>query len=107
MSDVYCAKCGEPWDRAELGGNGALSDDEAKLFRAGDGCPSCRWGAGRKTVCCICNGFGKRANYPASVWKACEHCNGTGEEPPQSPKWREFWAAVTRGERPPLPNAAL
>jgi hypothetical protein len=40
--DVYCQKCGEPWDFFYF------TDEEPenkKRFYNGEGCPSCNWGA--------------------------------------------------------------
>ena len=43
--DVYCQKCGEPWDLCEVN-ELTLQYDQgtAKDFRKGKGCPSCKWG---------------------------------------------------------------
>lgn len=43
--DVYCQKCGEPWDYSELaeftiGFDGGTGKD----FKTGKGCPACDWG---------------------------------------------------------------
>lgn len=40
MSDIYCAKCGEPWDAWGVR-NGDMTEEEAKLFLKGMGCPAC------------------------------------------------------------------
>ena len=47
MSDINCAKCGEPWEawgimESENSDSGDMYQWEAKLFRAGSGCPACR-----------------------------------------------------------------
>lgn len=41
MGDVYCEKCGEPWDIYEFGPDGCITKEEQKKFWAGEGCPSC------------------------------------------------------------------
>lgn len=49
--DVYCGKCGEPYDtysvRLELGDDHPSHSNvlAAKDFKAGKGCPCCKWGA--------------------------------------------------------------
>ena len=40
--DLYCARCGEPWDAYGVR-HGDLTDEERELFLKGEGCPSC-WG---------------------------------------------------------------
>lgn len=40
MSDIKCVVCGEPWDAYGVT-HGDMLKWEAKLFRAGAGCPSC------------------------------------------------------------------
>lgn len=40
MSDIHCIVCGEPWDAYGVN-HGDMLPWEAKLFRAGAGCPSC------------------------------------------------------------------
>ncbi len=52
--DVYCAKCGEPWDYYGLMHGGDMEADEAHRFRRGEGCPCCRFG----TTCTTCAGGG-------------------------------------------------
>ena len=60
MSDIMCAKCGEPWDSYGIRlsncerNEGDVTAEESKRFHKGEGCPSC--------------GFGER----------CPSCNGTG-----------------------------
>ena len=97
MSDLHCPKCSEPWDSAEVlpaaqGDNTcALTPSEAKKFLAGKGCPSCRWGKGRKIPCAACDGWGKGRShgYPV-VAVLCEYCKGTGEHNPDAPAWKEL-----------------
>jgi len=115
VGDTYCTKCGEPWDMAEVypaargDENCALSPEEARKFLAGEGCPSCQWGMGRKPKCPSCNGWGKEAGFLADGRRGvvtCHYCNGTGEEPEdQRSEWADFWAAIDRGESPKLPIA--
>ena len=40
MSDIRCVVCGEPWDAYGIT-HGDMAPWEAKLFRAGAGCPCC------------------------------------------------------------------
>jgi len=49
MGDVYCAKCGEPWDywgikEALEGRDGDMTKEEAERFMKGEGCPACNFG---------------------------------------------------------------
>jgi len=39
--DIKCAVCGEPWDAYGVK-NGDMTEEEAKLFLAGKGCPCCK-----------------------------------------------------------------
>ena len=61
MSDVLCAKCGEPWESYSLqkgiyeSGEGDLTKVEAERFLRGEGCPSCAFG----TLCTTCDGTGR------------------------------------------------
>lgn len=41
MSDINCAKCGEPWDYWGML-HGDMSWWEAELFKKGSGCPCCK-----------------------------------------------------------------
>jgi len=43
MGDVYCAKCGEPWDAYGVL-HGDMTKEEAKRFLNGEGCPCCDFG---------------------------------------------------------------
>jgi len=38
--DVYCKRCGEPWDVYGVE-HGDMDDHERRRFWAGEGCPSC------------------------------------------------------------------
>ncbi len=40
MGDIYCARCGEPWDASGLK-HGDVTPGEAKQILQGAGCPSC------------------------------------------------------------------
>ncbi len=37
--DLYCRRCGEPWDMDHV--NFEMTSDERNHFKAGEGCPSC------------------------------------------------------------------
>lgn len=70
MGDMYCAKCGEPWDSygviASLkSSDGDMTKEEAERFMKGEGCPCCGFGK----HCPSCRGSGK-----------CNFCEGTGVE---------------------------
>jgi hypothetical protein len=43
MADIPCRVCGEPWDSFSLK-DGTFEPWEAKLFKAGKGCPHCHFG---------------------------------------------------------------
>lgn len=43
MGDIYCKKCGEPWDYYGIL-NGDMAPEEVKRFLRGEGCPACMWG---------------------------------------------------------------
>ncbi len=38
--DVYCKRCGEPWDLDGVE-HGDMTDDERRRFWSGGGCPAC------------------------------------------------------------------
>ena len=57
MSDIYCKKCGEPWDAYGVR-NGDMEPLEARRFLRGEGCPACHFAT------------------------QCVECDGTGAEPP-------------------------
>jgi hypothetical protein len=45
MMDVYCLKCGEPYDVISVTDMTYRSDGGTRIqFYAGEGCPSCDWG---------------------------------------------------------------
>jgi len=98
MSDIYCKKCGEPWDfsgvYAAIRGREEEADmtkEEAEKFMRGEGCPCC--GFGKK--CPLCGGSGrideeeaKWWNNPEPIdcdeetgelWFKCPKCGGTGK----------------------------
>lgn len=62
--DVYCAKCGEPWNSY-----GDMKPMEAVRFRNGEGCPCCGFG----TTCTVCDGTGQETSYGSD----CEICRGS------------------------------
>ncbi|RLI84076.1 hypothetical protein DRP07_02220 [Archaeoglobales archaeon] len=64
MGDIYCAKCGEPWEAYGVY-HGDLEPDEREKFLNGEGCPCCDFGK----KCPACNGTGKQR---------CERCWGEG-----------------------------
>lgn len=62
MPDIYCSKCGEPWDSFGIThciGEGDMTREEAIRFRHGEGCPSCGFGS----KCPNCNGTGKQISF--------------------------------------------
>lgn len=69
MVDIYCKKCGEPWDLAEiidaLNRRGDMTKEEAEKILRGEGCPCCGFGK----YCPSCKGTGK-----------CPECDGMGIE---------------------------
>lgn len=54
MSDVLCAKCGEPWDSSTNGPHDMPLHEKEK-FNRGEGCICCGWGK----HCPLCDGSGK------------------------------------------------
>lgn len=67
MSDVFCAKCGEPWDYYGLK-HGDVEKDEADKILKGLGCPACGFGS----RCTHCEGTGKEQMSPSK----CNDCRG-------------------------------
>ena len=69
MSDIYCKKCGEPWDAYGVR-NGDMEPLEARRFLRGEGCPSCHFA----TQCVECDGTGAQASD--IVWRQpkCVEC---------------------------------
>lgn len=39
--DVYCPRCGEPWDAYGIQGGGEFTKEEQQQFWRGEGCPCC------------------------------------------------------------------
>jgi len=85
MADIFCAKCGEPWDSYHVRHD--MSFDERARFLAGQGCDSCGFG----TKCVDCSGSGRHQesnkcknglahcpDCPDDV-PPCPVCEGTGE----------------------------
>jgi len=52
MSDIFCTKCGEPWDGYGVREATDMSREESNRFLKGEGCPCCQFG----TVCQHCSG---------------------------------------------------
>ena len=69
MSDIYCAKCEEPWDSYGVR-HGDMTAGESKRFLLGEGCPCCHFGSQRTS----CNGTGiaEAGNYRAKP--DCPEC---------------------------------
>ena len=44
MSDIYCARCGEPWDAYGVYHCDDMDQDEKRRFLRGEGCPACHFG---------------------------------------------------------------
>jgi hypothetical protein len=40
--DLICNICGEPWEKWGIRTHDCMTEDEAKKFFAGKGCPSCK-----------------------------------------------------------------
>jgi hypothetical protein len=90
MSDIRCAKCGEPWDAYGVR-NGDMDSSEASKFMRGEGCPSCNFGRGSDT-CELCKGTGKVDCWAVSskfskgkILFDCPECEGTGKPKPFVP----------------------
>lgn len=67
MSDIFCAKCGEPWDAFGVR-HGDMTISEAEKFMSGQGCPACGFG----TRCAYCSGVGR-------VETGCDTCFSSGQ----------------------------
>lgn len=76
--DVYCRKCGEPWDSYGVR-HGDMTPEEAIRLLRGEGCPACNFGtrcpacggSGRERYCDGCPVcFGERVIFP---WRAPQH----------------------------------
>lgn len=96
MGDVYCRKCGEPWD---IGGvlpalcgredEADMTKEEAEKLVRGEGCPCCGFGE----YCPLCKGKGVIDEEEARWWGEvepvdekdgvlyfrCPKCGGTGK----------------------------
>lgn len=68
MSDVYCSKCGEPWDYYGVKHGDMLPHERDKFLR-GEGCPSCGFGK----FCPLCGGTGKDGG--SGLTRRCETCS--------------------------------
>ena len=104
MGDVTCAKCGDPWDRAEIypavqgDEDCALTPDEARRFLAGDGCPSCKFGRTADN-CGHCKGKGVvdfRQEMPSLRFtdyqpESCPSCGGTGKRAAEQASEERFF----------------
>ena len=44
MGDIYCAKCGEPWDSYGVFNDCDMTASEKDRFLQGEGCPCCAFG---------------------------------------------------------------
>ena len=74
MADMFCAKCGEPWDAWGVNNHTDMSVIEAERFKRGEGCPHCQFG----TACTSCDGTGTtRQNKSAPDY--CPTCHGSGQ----------------------------
>ena len=79
MSDITCAKCGEPWDAYGLD-HGDVEEGDGDKIRTGLGCPSCAFG----TRCTSCYGKGVCVpNWNLESTQICGRCDGTGEFIPE------------------------
>lgn len=65
MSDVYCAKCGEPWDAY------GVRHGDMDTVEADKGCPCCGFG----TKCTTCYGTGKDTDRYATPGGECPTCH--------------------------------
>jgi hypothetical protein len=55
MADLFCKKCGEPWDgygvrMALKYDQGDMTQEEAIRFVKGEGCPSCHFGKDKEKL---------------------------------------------------------
>jgi hypothetical protein len=98
--DIYCRKCGEPWDSYGITydvGRGDMTYQEVKAFRAGKGCPNCEFG----TICPRCHGVGIEKNE-------CHTCFGSGKvlvrRAPQSAetRWRDWFCGYANSPTFPI-----
>jgi len=86
MGDVYCAKCGEPWDYYGAR-HGDMEPEEFERFMRGEGCPVCDFGQkcpycggeGRGDFeCDECYGDGMVWDIEKDDWVECPKCKGYG-----------------------------
>lgn len=70
MSDIKCAKCGEPWDAYGVR-NGDMEPEDAKRFNKGEGCPCCGFG----NLCPSCDGSGREQDHYGA---SCPTCRDKG-----------------------------
>jgi len=68
MSDILCAKCGEPWDAYHVRHD--MPADERRKFMSGQGCDACGYG----TKCVDCSGTG-RMGRDADRACSCSTCH--------------------------------
>ena len=73
MSDILCSICDEPWDAYGVR-HGDMTPDEAKMFLAGEGCPSCGFG----NTCPRCEGTGMEPYGGGPEGEPCAECGGSG-----------------------------
>jgi len=97
--DIYCGKCGEPWDSYGITydkGEGDLTLGEVERFRQGEGCPACDFG----TSCTACHGTGKSEEGPycATCWsyRYVIIRRLVNPHPISSPKGEETWKMGSR-----------
>jgi len=95
MSNINCAKCGEPWEKYAVDTGDLGNRKDVARFYAGEGCPSCGFG----TTCTQCDGTGKEA---ASSWdkSRCRSCWGNSRilirRLVGSPNWETNWRPNVR-----------
>lgn len=78
MSDILCAKCGEPWDAYGVD-HGDMEQHDAEKFHKGQGCPACGFG----NRCPSCSGSG---------WQSIGKCTCSSgkilcRKDPRTKKW--------------------
>lgn len=83
MSDIYCAKCAEPWDAYGVR-HGDMKPYEADRFSKGEGCPCCDFG----TRCTHCKGTGVHSDHTRSP--LCAECRDEHKLLVREPLWGGF-----------------